>query len=159
MGVDRDSRFVQLAKEHGIDFEHELHAGAHYDIAVVHRGEISVSGQIPKVRNEIRVEGRVGEETSLDEGKQAARICALRVLAVLRQTLGSLDKIDRLLRVNVYVQSAPDFTQQSEVADAASRVFYSIFEPDGGHARTAVGVYQLPKNASVAVDLTAAIIE
>ena len=81
----------------------------------------------------------------------------MRALAILGQLLGDLDRIKKVLRINVYVQSAADFTQQSEVADGASEVLYSIFAEAGVHTRTSVGVYQLPKNASVEVDMIVAL--
>ena len=81
----------------------------------------------------------------------------VRSLAIVRQALGSLDRVKRVLRVTVYVQSAADFTQQSEVADAASEILYTVLSPAGGHTRTSVGVYQLPKNGSVEIDMVVAI--
>jgi enamine deaminase RidA (YjgF/YER057c/UK114 family) len=74
---------------------------------------------------------------------------------LLKQALGSLDGIDRIAKVNVYVQSAAEFTQQSEVADAASDLLQSILGASGVHTRTSVGVFQLPKNATVELDLIA----
>ncbi len=81
----------------------------------------------------------------------------MRALAILRQSLGTLDRIKKILRITVYVQSAQDFTQQSEVADGASEILYAIFASAGVHTRTSVGVFQLPKNASVEIDMIAAI--
>ena len=78
-------------------------------------------------------------------------------LAVMHQTVGTLDAIERLLSMTVYVHSAPDFTRQSEVADAASALFHDLLGTAGQHARSAVGVLQLPKNATVEIDLRAAI--
>ncbi len=157
MTATRDTLFKQKLEEFGIDFESEFRAGANYEAAVEYDGEIYVSGQIPRVRGVIMVTGRVGQETTLEEGRRAARISVLRALSVMRQTLGSLDRVRKILRMTVYVQSAADFTQQSEVADAASDILYAIFSPDGGHTRTSVGIYQLPKNAAVELDMIAAI--
>jgi enamine deaminase RidA (YjgF/YER057c/UK114 family) len=81
----------------------------------------------------------------------------MRALAILRQSPGGLQRIRKILRITVYVQSAADFTQHSEVADAASEVLYSIFAEAGVHTRTSVGVYQLPKNASVELDMIVAV--
>ena len=81
----------------------------------------------------------------------------MRALALLRQSLGTLDAISQLLRLTVYVQSAADFTQHSEVADAASDVLHTVLGDAGRHTRTTVGVYQLPKNAAVELDLIAAV--
>jgi len=79
----------------------------------------------------------------------------MRALALLRQSLGTLDGIGRILRMTVYVQCTQDFTQHSEVADAASDVFCKVLGEAGRHARTSVGVHQLPKNATVELDLVA----
>lgn len=157
MNGSRQALFAAKAAEYGVEFEDEISAGANYEVAVENGGEIYVSGQIPRVRGVIAVTGRVGETLSLADGRRAAAICALRAVAVLRQTLGSLERVQRILRLTVFIQSASDFTQQSEVADAASEIFYDLFAPVGGHTRTAIGVYQLPKNAAVELDLIAAI--
>ena len=81
----------------------------------------------------------------------------MRALTLLRQELGSLDAIARILRINVYVQSGEDFTQQSEVADGASDLLFDILGEAGAHTRTSVGVYQLPKNATVELDVVATV--
>lgn len=157
MDTTRDGRFEQALAELNLSFEDDIKPGANYEVAVEHGGEIYVSGMIPRVRGVIAVTGRVGEATSLDQARQAARISVLRSLAILRKQLGTLDRVARVLRMTVYVQSAADFTQQSEVADAASDLLYAIFAPDGGHTRTSVGVYQLPKNAAIELDMVAAV--
>lgn len=157
MSESRNALFEQKLQELGIDFETEIQAGANYDVAIENDGDVYVSGQIPRVRGVIMVTGRAGQETSLEQARQAARICVLRAIAILRQKLGSLERVKKILRVTVYVQSAADFTQQSEVADAASEILYAIFSPAGGHTRTSVGIFQLPKNATVELDLIAAI--
>lgn len=92
----------------------------------------------------------------LPEAQLAARICALRALALLQRSLGSLDPVQRILRITVDVQFAQNFTQQSEVADAASDLLHAILGEAGAHTRTSVGVFQLPKNATVEIDLIAA---
>lgn len=157
MTASRSDRFEELLGRVGISFESEIRGGANYEVAVENDGQLFVSGMIPRVRGEIAVTGRVGEATSLENARRAAQVCILRGIAVLKQSLGSLDRVKKILRVNVYVHSAADFTQQSEVADAASDILYAVFAPDGGHTRTSVGVCQLPKNASVEIDLLVAV--
>jgi enamine deaminase RidA (YjgF/YER057c/UK114 family) len=157
MHMESNARFEAISNELGIHFEQEIRAGANYEVAVQDGNAIYVSGQIPRVHGKIAVTGRVGQDVSLEEAQQAARISTLRALAILRQSLGSLDRISKVLRVTVFVQSAQDFTMQSEVADAASEILYKVFAPHGGHTRTSVGVYQLPKNAAVEIDLIAGI--
>src|SRR2546423_8523 len=156
MDANRNAVFEKWVRALDLDLEAPLRAGANYEVAVEHAGVLQVSGQIPRTRGGIAVTGRVGQDATLEEGRRAAQICMLRALAVVRQTLGSFDRVQRVLRLSVYVQSAADFTQQSEVADAASEILYALFAPHGGHARISLGVYQLPKNAAVELDITVA---
>jgi enamine deaminase RidA (YjgF/YER057c/UK114 family) len=130
---------------------------AAYSPAVSHCGVIYISGQLPRLGDRVVVTGAVGTEVSLEEARHGARLALLRSLKVLQDDLGSLDRIVRILKLNVYVQSAPEFTEQSAVADAASNLICELFEERGPHARTAVGVAKLPKNASIELDLIAAI--
>jgi enamine deaminase RidA (YjgF/YER057c/UK114 family) len=102
------------------------------------------------------VTGRVGDAVSLDKAREGAQISTLRSLSLLRRSLGSLDAVEKVLRVGVFVQCTADFTQQSEVADAASDLLHRVFGDAGVHVRTAVGVYALPKNATVEVEMTVA---
>jgi len=157
MAGSRNELFEEVLERLGISFETPIRGGANYEVAVENDGQLFVSGMIPRVQGEIVVTGRVGEATSLEHARRAAQVCVSRAIAVLKQSLGSLDRVKKILRVNVYVQSAADFTQQSEVADAASDILYAVFAPDGGHTRTSVGVHQLPKNASVEIDLLVAV--
>jgi enamine deaminase RidA (YjgF/YER057c/UK114 family) len=157
MERSRKALFDSVAKELGHSFDGEMRIGGNYVPAVQNGDEVYVSGQIPRIDNTVMVVGRVGAEVSLEQGRHAARICTMRALAILGQLLGDLDRIKKVLRINVYVQSAADFTQQSEVADGASDILYSIFAEAGVHTRTSVGVYQLPKNASVEVDMIVAL--
>jgi enamine deaminase RidA (YjgF/YER057c/UK114 family) len=153
----RQQRFDALAASLGYDFGGELKIGGNYTSTVRHGHEMWVSGQVPRVGSTVVVTGRVGSEVTLADAQKAAKVCALRALKLLGQNLGSLDQVERILRVTVFTQSAADFTQQSEVADAASEVFHTVLGEAGIHTRTSVGVYQLPKNASVELDLVAAV--
>ncbi|MCW7538364.1 RidA family protein [Aquabacterium sp. A7-Y] len=158
--MEASTRKLWLARqtaERGITFEDEIRPGAHYEVAVEHEGQIWVSGQIPRVQGRIVVTGRVGEDVSLDQARHAAEVSTLRALAILQARLGCLSRVARVLRMTVYVQSSAGFTQQSEVADAASALLYGAFAPSGGHTRTSVGVYQLPKNAAVELDFVFAL--
>lgn len=157
MEDSRKALFEKVATELGHSFDGEMRIGGNYVPTVQNGDEVYVSGQIPRIDNTVLVVGRVGDDVSLEQARYAARICTLRALAVLRQLLGDLERIKKILRINVYVQSAADFTQQSEVADGASEVLYSIFADAGVHTRTSLGVYQLPKNASVEVDMIVAL--
>lgn len=146
MNDSREARFNQIAASLGYSFDGDIKIGGNYVPVVRHGDQIYVSGQIPRVGNTIVVTGRVGTDVTLPQAQTAAKVCAMRALALLRQSLGSLDQVKKILRISVYVQSAQDFTQQSEVADGASEVLYAVLASAGMHTRTSVGVYQLPKD-------------
>ena len=154
---NRNQKFTQIAQQLGYDFDGQILIGGHYVSLIEHQGVIELSGQIPRVGSAVVVTGRVGESVTLSEAQIAAKICVMRALTLLRNHLGDLERIDKILKLNVFVQSAHDFTQQSEVADGASDVLYEIFGEVGVHTRTSVGAYQLPKNASVELDLRVAV--
>jgi enamine deaminase RidA (YjgF/YER057c/UK114 family) len=157
MNRSKDEQFHDVARELGHSFEGEIRIGGNYVSLVENDGEIWISGQIPRVGDKVVVTGRAGTDVQLDQARVAAKICVMRALALLRQSLGSLERIRKVLRITVYVQSAPDFTQQSEVADGASEVLYTILGQAGVHTRTSVGVFQLPKNATVEIDMVVAV--
>jgi enamine deaminase RidA (YjgF/YER057c/UK114 family) len=155
--ADREARFVTVASEMFLPLDGEIRVGGHYVGLVEDGGLAYISGQIPRVGDAVAVTGRVGAETSLDDARRAARICAMRALALLRQRPGGLARVRQVLRMNVYTQSAPGFIRQSEVADAASDLLHSVLGAAGVHARTSVGVFALPKNASVELDMIVAL--
>jgi len=105
------------------------------------------------------VTGAAGAEVDMSRAQIAAKICAMRALALLQRALGSLDQVRAILRITVFVRCTADFTQHSEVADAASEVFYRVLGEAGAHTRTSVGVLQLPKGATVELDLIASALE
>lgn len=128
-----------------------------YVPVVVHQGVAWVSGQLPKIDGEIRIMGKVGAEVDVDTAREQARICILQGLACLKAELGSLDRIERILKVNGYIASAPGFNQQPRVLDAASDLLGEIFGEAGRHARAAVGVFELPRNTPVEIEMTVAV--
>ena len=117
------------------------------------------AGQLPKVGDDVKVTGKVGAEVSLEVARGEARICTLQGLACLRQALGSLDRVRGIAKVDVFVASAPGFTDQSKVANGASDLLVEVFGDDGRHARAAVGVPELPLGAAVEVALVAVVAE
>jgi enamine deaminase RidA (YjgF/YER057c/UK114 family) len=124
---------------------------------VVHNGVAHVSGQLPRIDGRITCLGVLGETVSLEEGVEAASVCALNALAVLELALGDLDRIQQFLRVTGFVVSGANFKQQPTVIDGASRIFQSVFDEAGRHARSAIGVAALPHGAAVEVELSVAI--
>lgn len=153
--MSADSRFQEVASALGYSFDGELGVGGNYVPLVRDGATLYISGQVPRVGTTVVVTGRVGAEVTLVQAQVAAKVCAMRALALLQRELGSLENVRQILRVTVYTQSATDFTQQSEVADGASELLHMVLGEAGKHTRTSVGVYQLPKNASVELDLIA----
>ena len=132
--------------------------GARYAAVVVHDQLAWVSGQLPREGDTVVVAGKLGRDVDIADAQRGARIALLRALAALRDALGDLDRVTQILRMTVYVNSADDFTQHSAVADGASTLIYELFgETRGRHARTSVGVAQLPRNGCVEIDLVAAV--
>ncbi|MNY90631.1 Endoribonuclease L-PSP [compost metagenome] len=158
MSQSRDFNFAAVEAAISYSFAGEIKIGGNYASVVRHDNQVFISGQIPRVDDEVVVTGRVGAEVSAAQAQRAAKVCTMRALALLRQELGSLDRVQRILRITVFVQCAQNFTQQSEVADGASEVLYEVLGDAGVHTRTSVGVYQLPKNAAVEIDLIAAVV-
>jgi enamine deaminase RidA (YjgF/YER057c/UK114 family) len=152
-----DARFKEAAATLGYSFDGELKIGGNY-VPLMRDGEnIYVSGQIPRIGSEVVVTGAAGDQIDLSHAQPAAKICAMRALALLQRSLGTLERLKAILSISVFVQSAQHFTQQSEVADGASELLFSILGPAGAHTRTSVGVLQLPKNATVELSLIAAV--
>jgi enamine deaminase RidA (YjgF/YER057c/UK114 family) len=130
----------------------------HYVPVVVHGGTAYVSGQLPWHNGAIETTGKVAGEVALERAEEAARRCVLQALAWLNQTLpGGLDEIERALRVTGYVASSPGFDQQPKVIDAASEILVKLFGQAGHHARSAIGVAELPRGAPVEIEFTFAI--
>ncbi len=121
-------------------------------VNVVESGNlIFVSGQLPMRQGKVIYTGKVDRDIELAEAQKAARLCAINALAVLKAQLGSLDNVNRIVRVEVFVNSSAGFTGQSQVANGASLLLQQVFGDAGRHTRMAVGVAQLPLNAVVEV--------
>ena len=129
---------------------------AAYVPVVVAGGLAHVSGQLPFVEG-VLVKGRLGEDVDAGRGYEAARACGLMILAQLRAALGSLDRVERIVKLGAFVNSAGAFTEQPKVANGASELMAAVFGEAGKHARSAVGVPVLPLGAAVEVDAIVAV--
>lgn len=127
------------------------------DAVVVFGGVARTSGQLPRIDGKLTCLGTLGVDVTVEQGAEAAAVCALNALAVLEAALGSLDRISRILTVTGYVASAPDFHQQPAVVDGASRVLADVFGEAGRHTRSAVGVAALPRGGAVEIEVLAAV--
>jgi enamine deaminase RidA (YjgF/YER057c/UK114 family) len=118
----------------------------------IKKDKIVVSGQLPMTDGKVKYIGKLGKEMTLEEGQDAARLCALNIIAQLNDNCeGNLDKIVRCIKLDIFINCTEDFTEHSEVADGASNLMIELFGEKGKHARIAVGVNQLPKGAAVEV--------
>jgi enamine deaminase RidA (YjgF/YER057c/UK114 family) len=126
---------------------------ANYVPAVRTGDLLFVAGQICQWNGERRFIGKLGGEISLEQGVEAARLCALNILAQAKGALGGdLDRILRCVRLGAFINCAPDFTQQPQVANGASNLMVELLGDAGRHARAAVGVNALPGGVAVEVD-------
>ena len=130
---------------------------AAYVPAVEVGGMIHVSGQISFAEDGSLIKGRLGEDVELDAGIAAARRCGIMLLAQLKAALGSLDRVERIVKLGVFVNSTADFTDQPKVANGASELMVEVFGEAGKHARSAVGVASLPLGVTVEVDAVVAV--
>jgi enamine deaminase RidA (YjgF/YER057c/UK114 family) len=106
-----------------------------------------ISGKLPKENGRLKYPGKVGREVTVDEGKEAARLAALSVLATAKQAVEDLDRVKRVVEIVGYVAVAPGFLDAFEVLEGASEVFVKVYGDRGRHARLGVGVSELPANA------------
>jgi enamine deaminase RidA (YjgF/YER057c/UK114 family) len=130
---------------------------AAYVPAVRYEDLVYTAGQLPLVNGALRAVGKVGAEVSVEEAVECAQIAALNGLAAVVDIAGELDAINRIVKVTVYVASAPGFTDQPLIANGASQLLGDVFGQAGHHARSAVGVAVLPLDAPVEVELVVAV--
>lgn len=112
---------------------------------------LHISGQIPAVNGKLAYIGKVGEDVSLEEAQEAARVCIVNMLSVVKGHIGDLDKVKQVVSIQAIVASKTGFDQQHIVANAASQLLFDVFGEAGRHARTAVGTNQLPLNAPIEI--------
>jgi enamine deaminase RidA (YjgF/YER057c/UK114 family) len=143
-----DQRLAEL----GISLPEAAAPVASYVPAVEANGLLHISGQISFAEDGSLIIGRLGESVGLEDGQAAARRCGIMLLAQIKKALGSLDRVERIVKLGVFVNSAADFTDQPKVANGASELMQEVFGEAGRHARSAVGVPVLPLGVAVEVD-------
>lgn len=142
-----DARLAEL----GITLPQAATPVAAYVSSVEAGGMLHISGQISLAPDGLMT-GRLGEDRDLDYGVAAARICGLNLIAQMKAALGSLDRVERVVKLGAFISSAPSFTDQPKVANGASELMVDVFGDAGKHARSAVGVAVLPLGAVVEID-------
>ena len=126
---------------------------AAYVPAVKSGSYIYTSGQLPMVAGELKYIGKLGQELSVEEGYEAAKICALNCLGAVKSIIGTLDEIIKIVKLTGFVNSSEGFTAQPRVINGASDLLGEIFGEKGRHARSAVGVKELPLGAAVELEM------
>ncbi len=148
-----DNRLAEL----GITLPTPAAPVASYVPAVEQGGLLHISGQISIGEDGNLILGRLGEDMNLERGTEAARRCGVMLLAQMQAALGSLDRVQRIVKLGAFVNSAPSFTDQPKVANGASVLMQEVFGEAGRHARSAVGVPVLPLGVAVEIDAIVAV--
>ncbi len=145
--------FEAKLKEMGIVIPEAPKPLAAYLPAVQVDKYVYTSGQLPIVDGQLKFKGKLGKDITEEDAKQAAKICAINCLSVVKSLVGNLDNIERIVKVVVFVNSNEEFTAQPAIANGASEFFVEVFGDAGKHARSAVGVSQLPLGAPVEIEI------
>jgi enamine deaminase RidA (YjgF/YER057c/UK114 family) len=123
-------------------------------IPAIKTGEyVYTSGQVPVVKGELKYAGKVGRDLSLEDGQNAAVICALNGLSAIKSVISNLNNVEQIVKLTVFVNSANGFTDQPKVANGASEFLGKVFGDAGIHTRSAVGVSELPINSAVEIEM------
>lgn len=147
------SKIAQKIKELGLEIPQAATPVANYVGFVKSGNQIIVSGQLPIRNGAVKYTGKVGSEVSIDDAVLAAKLCAINIIAQLDAALDSnLDKVKRCVKLGIFVNAEPNFTDHPKVANGASDLMVEIFEEKGKHARAATGAGSLPLDAAVEVD-------
>jgi len=126
---------------------------ASYVPYVVSGNLVYISGQITLTADGLKYVGTVGQEISVEDGKAAAKLCAINVIAQVKAACGGdLERVKRVVKVTVFVNAVPGFAQHPEIANGASDLFVAVFGDKGRHARAAVGAGSLPRNVATEVE-------
>jgi len=140
-------------KEMGLELPEPPNPMASYVRAVKSGNLLFISGQIPFVKGVIKYKGKLGSHLTVEEGYEAARVCALNVLSIVKAEVGDLEKIERIVKLTGYVNSSSGFTDQPKVLNGGSELFSQLLGEKGKHARVAVGVNELPLDAAVELEV------
>lgn len=144
-------------KELGLELPEAAAPVANYVPYVIDGKQLWIAGQVPFWNGAIKYTGVVGQDVSVDEAVDAARVCALNILAQSKAALGDLDRIARVIKLGGFVNGAPGFTDQPKVINGASDLLVDVLGDKGLHARSAVGAGGLPLGVPVEVDAVIAI--
>jgi len=147
--MDYERRLTEL----GISLPQPARPVAAYVPAVTAGPWVYISGQLPSEGGVVKVTGKLGAGVTVDEGYRGARLCAINALAALKAVIGDLNRVERIVKVTGFVASAPGFTAQPAVTNGCSELLKELFGEAGSHARSSVGVAELPLGAAVEIEM------
>jgi len=154
MASEIEARLAAL----GIDLPTPGKPAANYVPFVISGKQVFVSGQVPMAPDGVKFVGKLGREFSVEEGQQAARLCAINILGVLKAALGDLERVTRIVKLVGFVNAVPDFTEPHKVINGASDLITDVLgDQRGKHARSAIGMGTLPLGVAVEVEAIAEI--
>lgn len=148
MAGQTDKRLAEL----GITLPTPAAPAANYVPAVLSGNQLFVSGQLPMADGKVTITGQLGDGVDVEKAREAAKLCAVHVLAQAKAVLGDLDRVVRLVKVTGFIASHPSFAEQPKIVNGASDFFVEVLGDRGRHARSSVGVAALPFGASVEVE-------
>lgn len=124
-----------------------------YELCKRSGNHLYISGQGPIINGDVMYKGKLGKEITIEEGKKAAELCVLNCLSIVENSIGDLNKIKSVVKLLGFVSSAPSFNDQPEVINGASQLLIDILGDRGRHARSAIGVNELPLNIAVEIEM------
>ncbi len=145
---DIENRLNEL----GIALPQAAAPAANYVPTLISGNQLIISGQLPMQDGALKITGQVGEDLSIEQGVEAARLCAINILAQIKRSLDGFDRFERLLKLGGFVNAPASFTDHPQVINGASDLMVSVLGDAGRHTRFAVGVAGLPFNAGVEID-------
>ena len=143
-----DARLAEL----GLELPQAAAPVANYVPFVISGNQVWIAGQVPFWNGTVKYTGMAGDAVSVDDAVDAARVCALNILAQAKSALGDLDRVTRIVKLTGFVNAVPGFTDQPKVINGASNLMVEIFGDKGKHARSAVGAGGLPLGVPVEID-------
>lgn len=133
----------------------EVQPAGNYLPAVRTGNLVFISGVLPKVEGRIAFKGRVGRDLNVESARRAAKACVVNLIAALKQEIGNLDKVRRIVRLSGFINTYPGFNDHPKIMDAASELLVEIFGESGRHSRVTIGVVELPAGSSMEMEMIA----
>ena len=149
---------LQRLSELGMELPNVPKPIASYELYSITGNLIYIAGQGPTINGKNVYVGKVGRDVTKEEAYESAKLCGLNILAILKEALGSLDKVSKIVHINGYVNSIDEFYDQPYAINGVSDLMFSIFGEKGKHSRAAISVNSLPMNIPIEVEIVSEIV-